>query len=111
MKASIPIVSGERPSMVKDDRLTDAPILVIDLCSVFGCDERHGSRPVGCLGFWDAAPAFERAAKMGELTVDATRTPAVPAIMSRRDTAVRDAFDVSFMFMLQVVHDVDSRAD
>lgn len=59
--------------------------------------------PVGCVGLWDAVAAFEPAAKTGEVTVDATRTPAVLASMSRRDTVVCDAFDVSFMFMLQII--------
>src|SRR5580658_8763109 len=43
----IPIVRRERPSMVEDDRLAVAPILVIDLCSIFCSDERHG--PSSCL--------------------------------------------------------------
>jgi hypothetical protein len=63
--------------------------------------------PVGCVGLWDAVAAFEPAAKTGEVTVDARRTPAVPASMSRRDTEVCDAFDVSFMFMFQVVEKTD----
>jgi hypothetical protein len=45
--------------------------------------------------------AFEPAAKTGELTADAARTPAAPTSMSRRETLERDGFEVDFIFMLQ----------
>src|ERR1700722_8640466 len=43
----IPIIRREGPPVVEDNRLTCAPILVEDLCSVFGRDKRHGSISCG----------------------------------------------------------------
>src|SRR5580704_10260967 len=54
------------------------------------------------VGLW-SAPAFEPAAMACELTAAAARTPAVPASRSRRATVGGDAFEVSFMLMLQKV--------
>src|ERR1700679_3765460 len=58
--------------------------------------------PVGCMGLRGAAPASELA-KTGELMAAAARTAAAPAMISRRDTATRRAFEVAFMFMLQKI--------
>jgi len=38
----IPVVTAQGSAVMKDDRLTGAPVLVEDMCSVFGCDCRHG---------------------------------------------------------------------
>jgi uncharacterized protein DUF1275/enoyl-CoA hydratase/isomerase-like protein len=37
----VPIVRRERPAMTKHDRLAAAPIFIVDLYSVFGCDVAH----------------------------------------------------------------------
>src|SRR4029453_7691296 len=37
----IPIVRRKRPAMAKHDRLSAAPILIVDLYSVLGCDVAH----------------------------------------------------------------------
>src|ERR1700722_15608546 len=63
--------------------------------------------PVWRVGLWGAASALEPAAKTGELTADAARTPAVPASMSRRDTVERHASEASFMLMLQEIEKRD----
>ena len=39
----VPVVGRERPAMAEHDRLTGAPILVIDLDAVLGLDGRHGA--------------------------------------------------------------------
>src|SRR5580704_5299974 len=41
----VPIISRQRPAVAKHDGLPFAPILVIDLCSVFGGDGCHGNAP------------------------------------------------------------------
>src|SRR5579863_449811 len=66
--------------------------------------------PVGCAGLWGAAPAFEPAAKTGELIADAARTPAVAPSMSRRDTVERDVSEASFTFMLRTIEKRDQLA-
>src|SRR2546426_12217164 len=38
----LPGVRAQRPSMAEDDGLSLAPVLVIDLRAVFGCDRRRG---------------------------------------------------------------------
>ena len=38
----VPVVTAQRPAVMKNDRLTGAPVLVIDLRSVFGRDCSHG---------------------------------------------------------------------
>src|SRR4029077_12390807 len=37
----VPTVRRERPAVTKDDGLTFAPILVVDLCSILRCDRAH----------------------------------------------------------------------
>ena len=37
----VPIVRRERPAMTKHDRLAAAPIFIVDLYSLFGCDVAH----------------------------------------------------------------------
>ena len=37
----VPVVCGKRPAMVKEERLTGAPILVVNLCAVFCRNGRH----------------------------------------------------------------------
>ena len=38
----VPVVCGERPAMVEEERLTCAPILKVNLRAVFHCDRVHG---------------------------------------------------------------------
>jgi hypothetical protein len=38
-------VGGERPAMAENNRLTAAPILVIDLSPILRLDRWHGSHP------------------------------------------------------------------
>src|SRR5215475_14255767 len=40
---AVPIIGGERPAMAENNRLPRAPVLVIDLGTVFYCDSRHDS--------------------------------------------------------------------
>src|SRR6185503_9743372 len=40
---AVPVVSGQGPTMVKEERLSFAPVLVIDLRSVLRCDCAHSS--------------------------------------------------------------------
>src|SRR5580704_12166731 len=42
---AVPVVRSQRPAMRKHDRLPLAPILVIDLRTVFGCNRCHFSPP------------------------------------------------------------------
>src|SRR6266705_3707389 len=37
----VPVVRGQRPTVTEDNRLSFAPIFVIDLCSIFGRNCRH----------------------------------------------------------------------
>src|SRR5882757_10416067 len=37
----VPVVCGERPAMTENHWLSRAPVLVVDLCSVFGGYRRH----------------------------------------------------------------------
>ena len=37
----VPIIGRERPAVAKHDGLTIAPVLVINLRAVFGCDRAH----------------------------------------------------------------------
>ena len=39
---SIPVVGGERPAVAEHDGLACTPVLVENLSSVFGGDDRHG---------------------------------------------------------------------
>ena len=39
----VPVIGRQRPAMAEDDRLTVAPILVIDLGAVLGRDRGHGA--------------------------------------------------------------------
>src|ERR1700728_487599 len=42
---SVPIIGGQWPAVAKYDGLTLAPVLVIDLRSIFRCNRRHGYSP------------------------------------------------------------------
>ena len=42
---SVPVIRRERPAVRENNRLSSAPVLVIDLCSVFCGDRRHWSPP------------------------------------------------------------------
>src|SRR5580658_3878223 len=46
---SVPIIGGQRPAVAKYDGLTLAPVLVIDLRSIFRCNRRHRYSPFLCL--------------------------------------------------------------
>ena len=35
-------VCGKRPAMAENDRLTLAPVFVLDLCAIFGGESAHG---------------------------------------------------------------------
>src|SRR5262245_46583217 len=37
----VPVISRQRPAMAENDGLTFAPVLVKNLCAVFGCDRTH----------------------------------------------------------------------
>ena len=37
----VPRVGTQRPTMREHDRLSRAPILVVDLCAIGGCDRGH----------------------------------------------------------------------
>src|SRR6202043_4123082 len=39
----IPVVRAERPTMAENYRLSFTPVLVVDLCTVFGRDSSHES--------------------------------------------------------------------
>src|SRR5580698_2590049 len=41
----VPIIGGQWPAVAKYDGLTLAPVLVIDLRSIFRCNRRHGNSP------------------------------------------------------------------
>src|SRR6266516_2437824 len=38
----VPIICRQRPAVTENDGLTRAPVLEIDLCSIFGGDRVHG---------------------------------------------------------------------
>src|SRR6266849_5609196 len=38
----VPIIRRQRPAVGENNRLTRSPILVVDLCSIFGRNCRHG---------------------------------------------------------------------
>jgi hypothetical protein len=38
----IPVIGRQRPAMAEHDRLTFAPVLVVDFDTVLGLDHRHG---------------------------------------------------------------------
>src|SRR5216683_841402 len=40
-------VSAERPSVTEDNRLSAAPVLIVDLGAVLGCKGRHDIPPLG----------------------------------------------------------------
>src|SRR5208283_231594 len=44
---SVPVVGGERPAMTEDDGLSRAPVLVVNLCTVFSGNRRHGIFSLG----------------------------------------------------------------
>src|SRR6202034_1730165 len=46
----VPIIGRQRPSVMKHDGLPRAPILVVNLCSVFGRYKRHGLGSCRLLG-------------------------------------------------------------
>src|SRR5579864_2402251 len=43
----VPIIGGQWPAVAKYDGLTLAPVLVIDLRSIFRCNRRHRNSPCG----------------------------------------------------------------
>ena len=43
----VPVVGGERPAVAEDDGLTGAPVLVVDLQTVFGGNRVHECSPCG----------------------------------------------------------------
>src|SRR5258707_15719097 len=45
----VPIIGRQRPAVAEDHRLSRAPILVVDLCAIFGSYGVHGS--LSFLGF------------------------------------------------------------
>src|SRR4051794_13685888 len=51
----VPIVSAQRPTMVKHNRLAvpGAPVFIVELRAVFRCDECHGVASLG----WRGRPA------------------------------------------------------
>src|SRR5687767_2530218 len=53
------------PAMTEDDRLTRAPVIVIDLRAILGRDGAHGGSPL-CCATTRRAPAAIRAARFGE---------------------------------------------
>src|SRR5580704_5826648 len=57
----VPIISRQRPAVAKHDGLPFAPVLVIDLCSVFGGDGCHGNAPSILVSDFCAALAGTRA--------------------------------------------------
>ncbi len=51
----VPVVRGERPAMMEEEGLTCAPVLEVDLRSVFHCDGVHGiSLSISVCGFFTA---------------------------------------------------------
>ena len=48
----VPIVSGEGPAVVEEERLTCALVLEINLSAIFGCDCCHGMVYLSCFGMW-----------------------------------------------------------
>src|ERR1700689_4580550 len=64
---SIPIVRRKRPSVMEHDRLAGAPILVIDLCSVFGFEERKNSSSFCLGGFVGCSSAFRAGGEDGRV--------------------------------------------
>src|ERR1700688_2953601 len=58
----VPIISRQRPAVAEDHRLPFAPILIINLCSVFSGDGCHWISPSLCfLIFVVHLPGLERA--------------------------------------------------
>src|SRR5690242_2839963 len=53
----VPRVRAQRPAMAEYDRLPAAPVLVIDLRTVFGRNCAHRAPPGGRAG-WDAPPGL-----------------------------------------------------
>src|ERR1700692_3402096 len=47
----VPVISGQRPTMMEKDRLAGTPIFVINLSPVFHCDRVHICSP---LSFFDS---------------------------------------------------------
>jgi hypothetical protein len=46
----IPVIGRKRLAMAEDNRLTRAPVLVVDLCAVLGGDRAHPVDPLACSG-------------------------------------------------------------
>src|SRR5882757_4774096 len=40
-------IGGKRPAVAEDHRLPGAPVLVVDVCAVFGRNPAHGVLPLG----------------------------------------------------------------
>src|SRR5271154_6606013 len=45
----VPIVSAQRPTVREDNGLSRAPVLVINLCSIFGCNSCHKTLSFVCI--------------------------------------------------------------
>src|SRR5471030_321016 len=83
----VPIVGRERPAVTENDRLSAAPVLVVNLGAVLGLDRRHGEASFGRAN--SGAPALSMpndAADQANVGIDRNRLTA-PMITMMKNTS------------------------